>query len=100
MIVSLFSRSTQETVMETTHTINAAGEAVHCMASSAHEAVDKIANASAQAAETVSLKGEQLKELEVRWLENCQTYVRDNPVRALGIALVSGFFLSRLLSRH
>ncbi len=84
--------------METTHAVNAAGAAVARMASGAHEAVDKIADVTAQAAEALGAKGEQLQDLQVRWLENCRVYVRDNPMKSVGIALVGGFFLSRLLS--
>lgn len=83
----------------TTHKVaDAAGPAVDRVASGTHEAVDKMADAVAQAAETLDVKGEQLKDLQVRWLENSRAYVRDNPVKALGIALVGGFLLSRLLS--
>ncbi|MDT4328459.1 DUF883 family protein [Methylomonas sp. MED-D] len=64
----------------------------------AHEAVDMIANASNQAAETLDQKGEQLKTAEQRIVKNCQVYIRDNPVTALGIAVAGGFLLSRLLS--
>ncbi|CDH46182.1 conserved hypothetical protein [Candidatus Contendobacter odensis Run_B_J11] len=77
---------------------DAASSTVDRMASGAHEAVDKMADVAAQAAETLDVKGEQLKDLQVRWLENSRAYVRDNPVKALGIALVGGFLLSRLLS--
>lgn len=84
--------------METTHAVNAAGEAVDRMASGAHEAVDKIADVTAQAAEALGAKSEQLQDLQVRWLENCRVYVRDNPMKSVGIALVGGFLLSRLLS--
>ncbi len=83
----------------TTHKVaDAAGPAVDRMASGAHEAVDKMAAAASQAAETLDVKGEQLKDLQVRWLENSRAYIRDNPVKSLGIALVGGFLLSRLLS--
>jgi ElaB/YqjD/DUF883 family membrane-anchored ribosome-binding protein len=64
----------------------------------AHEAVDKIATASHQAAETLDQKSEQLKTAEQRIVKNCQVYIRDNPVTALGIAVASGFLLSRLLA--
>lgn len=64
----------------------------------AHEAVDMIANASNQAAETLDQKSEQLKTAEQRIVKNCQVYIRDNPVTALGIAVAGGFLLSRLLS--
>ncbi|MGB8144013.1 MAG: DUF883 C-terminal domain-containing protein, partial [Chromatiaceae bacterium] len=43
-------------------------------------------------------RGGQLRELQVEWLDKSRAYVRDNPVKALGIAVVGGFLLSRLLS--
>jgi ElaB/YqjD/DUF883 family membrane-anchored ribosome-binding protein len=68
------------------------------MASGAHEAVDKMAGVASHAAEAVDEKGGQLRELQVEWLDKSRAYVRDNPVKALGIAVVGGFLLSRLLS--
>lgn len=65
---------------------------------SAHEAVDKIANATNQAAEAIGEKGAQLKNTEQQLIDNCRCYVRDNPVTSLGIAVAAGFMLSRLLS--
>jgi len=65
---------------------------------SAHEAVDKIANAANQAAEAIGEKEAQLKNVEQQLMEDCRGYVRDNPVTSLGIAIAGGFLLSRLLS--
>ena len=65
---------------------------------SAHEAVDKVASATNQAAEGLCEKGAQLKNAERQLLENCRSYVRDNPITSLGIATAAGFLLSRLLS--
>jgi ElaB/YqjD/DUF883 family membrane-anchored ribosome-binding protein len=65
---------------------------------SAHEAVDKIANATNQAAEALGEKGEQLKNAEQQLMESCRSYVQDNPITSLGIAAAAGFLLSRLLS--
>jgi ElaB/YqjD/DUF883 family membrane-anchored ribosome-binding protein len=64
----------------------------------AHEAGEKIAHASNQAADALSEKGEQLKNAEQRLMHNCCVYVKDNPVTSLGIAVAAGFLLSRLLS--
>lgn len=64
----------------------------------AHEAGEKIANASTQAADALSEKGEQLKNAEQRLMSHCCAYVKDNPATSLGIAVVAGFLLSRLLS--
>jgi len=81
--------------------VDAADPMVDRLASGAREAVDKMADVAAQAGKTLDEKGEQLRELQVRWLDNSRTYIRDNPVKALGIAgiaIVGGFLLSRLLS--
>jgi ElaB/YqjD/DUF883 family membrane-anchored ribosome-binding protein len=63
----------------------------------AHEAVDKIATAAGHAAETLGEKGEQLKNAEHRLVDNCQSYVRSNPIASIGVAVAAGFMLSRLL---
>ena len=65
---------------------------------SAHEAVDKIASATNQAAQALGEKGEQLKNAEQKLMESCRGYVQDNPITSLGIAVAAGFVLSRLLS--
>jgi ElaB protein len=77
---------------------DAARPMVDRIASGAHQAVDKVASAADHAAETLGMKGEQLKDAQVRMMEQCRGYVRDNPVTALGIAIAAGFLLSRLLS--
>jgi ElaB/YqjD/DUF883 family membrane-anchored ribosome-binding protein len=64
----------------------------------AHEAGEKIANASNQAADALSEKGEQLKNAEQRLMKDCCGYVQNNPATSLGIAVAAGFLLSRLLS--
>jgi len=73
-------------------------ETIEKASKSAHEAVDKVASATNQAAEALGEKGAQLKNAEQRVMENCRSYVRDNPITSLGIAAAAGFLLSRLLS--
>lgn len=73
-------------------------ETVDKASKSAHEAVDKIANAGNHAAEAIGEKGEQLKNAEKQVMENCRSYIRDNPITSLGVAVAAGFLLSRLLS--
>ena len=90
--------SSAESPNPTQSAADAAGAAVDRMASGAHAAVDRMADAVAQAAETLDVKGEQLKDFQVRWLENSRVYIRDHPMKSLGIAVVGGFLLSRLLS--
>jgi ElaB/YqjD/DUF883 family membrane-anchored ribosome-binding protein len=72
--------------------------AVDRIASDAHQTVDKIASAAGQAADALGVKGAQLKNAQVRAMEQCRGYVRDNPATAMGIAITAGFVLSRLLS--
>jgi ElaB/YqjD/DUF883 family membrane-anchored ribosome-binding protein len=73
-------------------------ETIDKAANSAHEAVDKIASATSQAAEALGEKGEQLKNAEQKLMESCRGYVQDNPITSLGIAVAAGFLLSRVLS--
>lgn len=86
-------------VSDTTSTVaDAAGPTVDRMASGAHRVVDQMADVAAQAADALDVKSEQLKDLQAQWLEKSRVYVRDNPMKSLGIAVVGGFLLSRLLS--
>lgn len=77
---------------------DAARPAVDRFASGAHHAVDRIASAAGQAAETLGVKGEQLKKFQAQAIDQCRGYVRENPVASLGIAIAAGFLLSKLLS--
>jgi ElaB/YqjD/DUF883 family membrane-anchored ribosome-binding protein len=73
-------------------------ETIDNVSHSAHEAVDKIASATSQAAEAIGEKGDQLKSAEQRMVNQCRGYIHDNPITSLGIAAAAGFLLSRLLS--
>lgn len=77
-----------------------AGATVDRMASSAHDAVDRVADATNSAADSLSDKGHELKALEERWLKNVRAYVENNPVQSVGIALASGYLLSRIFSNR
>ena len=77
---------------------DAARPMVDRIATGAHQAVDKIASAAGQAAQTLGVKGEQLNNAQMRAMEQCRGYVRENPVMSLGVAVAAGFLLSRLMS--
>ena len=66
---------------------------------SAHEAYDKIADATSQVAETLGEKGRQLKKNEQQMMKSCRSYIGDNPITSVSIAVAAGFLLSRLLNR-
>lgn len=84
------------------HTIDkvtdATRPAVDRVATGAHEAVDKLAGAAVNAAETFGVKSEQFKEAQTRITENFRSYVRDNPLATVGIAVAAGFLLSRFIN--
>lgn len=67
--------------------------------SSAHQAVDRIADSASQAAEKLGVKAEQVKEWQQTFVQSCSEYVREKPLQSLGIAVATGFVLSRVLFR-
>ena len=75
-------------------------ETLNKVSDSAHEAFDKIASATSQAAEALGEKGEQLKKAEQKLMKNCCGYISDNPITSVSIAVAVGFLLSRLLNRR
>jgi len=77
---------------------NRVDETIDRVKTGAHEAVDRAANATSHAAEAVTKKGEQLRNAEQQFVEDCRGYIHENPVASLGIAVGAGFILSRLLS--
>lgn len=84
--------------MEIKSNTNRVDETIDRVKTGAHEAVDRAASATSHAAEAVAKKGEQLKNAEQQFVEDCRGYIHDNPVASLGIAVGVGFLLSRLLS--
>ena len=84
--------------MEATDTASIVDDTIDRLRSGAHSTVDKVANATTQAAEALGQKSEQLKNVEQQFLENCRGYIHKNPAASLGIAVGAGFLLSRLMS--
>lgn len=85
--------------MDTTdNNTNRVDETIDRVKSGAHEAVDRAADAATQAADVIGQKGEQLKNAEQQFVEDCRGYIHENPVASLGIAVGAGFLLSRLMS--
>jgi ElaB/YqjD/DUF883 family membrane-anchored ribosome-binding protein len=81
-----------------TSAADAARPAIDRLASSAHDVVDKVAGVASQAAETLGVKGEQIKSSQEKLVESAREYMREHPVATLSIAVAAGFVLSRLLS--
>lgn len=81
-----------------TNTDNTAHKTMDRMTASAHEAVDSIAESTNAATDNLEAKGKHVKEVQELWFENVRGYVRANPGTSLGIALVGGFLVSRIVS--
>lgn len=77
---------------------DSARPAVDRMASSAHEVVNRVAGVASQTAETLGLKGEQLNSAQKRLMASAGEYMREHPVASIGIAVATGYLLSRLLT--
>ena len=66
-------------------------------ASGAHNAVDWAADKASNAKESISDAGHDMKEKQEEWLAIAREYVQENPATSVGIALASGYLLSRIL---
>jgi len=84
--------------MDQNETTQAAADTIDRVQAGAHETVDKVADATRQAAESLGRKGEQLKNSEQQLVEDIRTYMREKPITSLAIAVGAGFLLSRLMS--
>ena len=63
----------------------------------AHQAVDKAAGAATPTADWLAHRGESLNATQKKLAADTCSYVSANPLKAVGIAAVVGFLLSRVL---
>ncbi len=71
--------------------------AIDRVAAMAHQAVDKAAGAAAPTAGWLTEQGESLNTTQKKLVANTCGYVSANPLKAVGIAVVAGFLLSRFI---
>jgi len=71
--------------------------AIDRVAAMAHHAVDKAAGAAAPTAEWLNEQGESLRAAQKKLVADTCSYVSANPLKSVGIALVAGFLLSRII---
>jgi len=79
--------------METT---GAQKQRLETLSKTAHDTVDRAAEAASQVAERWGEKAEELMALQENWVEGAREYVKEHPFAALGIALAAGYLLSAL----
>ncbi|MCP5145448.1 MAG: hypothetical protein H6978_11615 [Gammaproteobacteria bacterium] len=63
----------------------------------AHNAVDRMAGAATSTADGVAEKATDAKLLSDQVVADCSAYMQKNPLKALGIAVATGFLVSRIL---
>ena len=66
----------------------------------AHKVLDRVTSAATQAAETLEIKGEQLKRAQAKATESTRLFVQEKPITSIGIAVAAGFALSWLLRQR
>lgn len=76
---------------------HAAHPKVDAIAAGAHEAVNWAADATNNATDNLSDTSHEMKAMQEKWLARTRDYVQENPVTSVGIALASGYLLSRIL---
>jgi ElaB/YqjD/DUF883 family membrane-anchored ribosome-binding protein len=68
-------------------------ENVERASSTAHEAIDRVAQSAGAYAERFGEKAEEWLEMKDNWVEGAREYVREHPIAALGIAAAAGYLL-------
>jgi len=87
-----------KTNTDSSHDTHSAHPKLDAVAAGAHEAIDRAAHTASTASDHLSEKGHDLKAKQEQRLHTVSEYVQENPATSLGIALVGGYLLSRLLS--
>jgi ElaB/YqjD/DUF883 family membrane-anchored ribosome-binding protein len=67
------------------------------VAAMAHQAVDKAAGTAAPTVDWLAGQGERLNATQKKLAADTCSYVSANPLKSVGIAVVAGFLLSRIL---
>ena len=73
--------------------------AIDQVAAMAHQAVDKAASAAAPTVDWLTEQGESINASQKQLVADARGYVSANPLKAVGMAVVAGFVLSRLIRR-
>jgi ElaB/YqjD/DUF883 family membrane-anchored ribosome-binding protein len=73
--------------------------AIDRVAAMAHQAVDKAAGAAAPTADWLTEQADSLNATQKKLVADTCSYISANPLKAVGIAVVAGFLLSRIILR-
>lgn len=90
---------TSENVSSSAHRLaDRAHETIDRVSGKVQPTVDALTEKASHTVDAVSQKAEQFHEMQENALESTRTYVRENPIAAIGIAAVVGLLLGRM--RH
>ena len=67
------------------------------VAAMAHDVVDKAAGAAADTADKLTARSESLSAAQRKLVSDTCSYVSANPLKSVGIAVLAGFVLARIL---
>ena len=67
------------------------------VAAMAHEAVDKAAGAASETADKITARGESLNAAQKKLVADTCSYVSENPLKSVGFAVLAGFLLARII---
>lgn len=83
--------------METSSSITSPAKNSRTLAAGDHQAVDRIADVATHAAERIAEQKLVFNKARSDLIDDCRTYVGDNPALALGVAVAAGFLLRHLV---
>jgi hypothetical protein len=75
----------------------AAAPVIDRLAAGAHQAVDRIVSSALPAADWFEESAHRVNESGVKMLADAKQHIRDNPLIALGAAIMAGVLLSELM---
>ena len=75
-----------------------AHEAIDRLAAKAGPAIERLRGSATNAGSTLRAKADQFGELEEQWVDSARSYVRENPIAAVAIAVAAGLVLGKLTS--
>ena len=92
-----------ETVPSTEDTLNRAVQGAHTLvdqlAQTAGPAVERLLSGVDSASQALQSGAEDFSELQERWMESCRGCVREHPLASIGVAIVAGMLLNRMMTR-
>lgn len=92
--------STPSTSDASAGTVDRAAQAAHHtidrVAAKAGPALDKLRSVAASASDSLHAKASDVSHMPEQWAQSSRSYIRENPLTAVGLGLVVGILLGKL----